>query len=98
MLLDININIIYTCRGLKTICIKVPLLSLCILSMDEIEKILVSLIEKRLVKQKVKGESLVQVSSGLTNGLWSQSNKFTGATEENIRKRDEKERKDRIKK
>ena len=56
------------------------------LEADEIEKILVSLIEKRLVKQKVKGESLVQVSSGLTNGLWSQSNKFTGATEENIRK------------
>ena len=56
------------------------------LEADEIEKILVSLIEKRLVKQKVKGEALVQVSSGLSNGLWGHSNKFTGATEDDIRK------------
>jgi len=56
------------------------------LEADEIEKILVSLIEKRLVKQKVKGEALVQVSSGMSNKLWDQGSKFTGATEEEIRK------------
>ena len=56
------------------------------LEADEIEKILVSLIEKRLVKQKVKGEALVQVSSGISNRLWNQGSKFTGATDEDIRK------------
>jgi len=56
------------------------------LEADEIEKILVSLIEKRLVKQKVKGEALVQVSSAMSNGLWNQGSKFTGATEDEIRK------------
>jgi hypothetical protein len=56
------------------------------LEADEIEKILVSLIEKRLVKQKVKGEALVQVSSGMTNGMWNQGSKFTGATEDEVKK------------
>jgi hypothetical protein len=56
------------------------------LEADEIEKILVSLIEKRLVKQKVKGEALVQVSSGMSNKLWNQGSKFTGATDEEVRK------------
>jgi len=56
------------------------------LEADEIEKILVSLIEKRLVKQKVKGEALVQVSSGISNRLWNQGNNFTGATQDEIRK------------
>ena len=37
---------------------------------DEIEAILVSLVEKRLIKQKVKGEALVQVASSMSNGLW----------------------------
>jgi predicted lactoylglutathione lyase len=52
---------------------------------DEIEKILVSLIEKRFIKQKVKGESLVQVSSSMTNGMWSTPT-FQKATDEDIRK------------
>jgi hypothetical protein len=37
---------------------------------DEIEAILVALVEKRLIKQKVKGEPLVQVASSMSNGLW----------------------------
>ncbi len=52
---------------------------------DEIEKILVSLIEKRFIKQKVKGEALVQVSSSMTNGMWSTPT-FQKATDEEIRK------------
>ena len=52
---------------------------------DDIEKILVSLIEKRFIKQKVKGEALVQVSSAMTNGIWSTPT-FKKATAEEIRK------------
>ena len=51
---------------------------------DEIEAILVALVEKRLVKQKVKGEALVQVASSMSNGLWD-SNLKKG-TEAEIRK------------
>jgi len=54
------------------------------LKSDDIEKILVALMEKRLVKQKIKGEALVQVSSAMTNGLWDSGLK--NATEEEIRK------------
>lgn len=56
------------------------------LEADDMEKIMVSLITKRLVKQKVKGEALVQVASSMTNGLWKQSNNFTKATDEEIKK------------
>ena len=52
---------------------------------DDIEKILVSLIEKRFIKQKVKGEPLVQVASTMTNGMWSQPT-FEKATDEQVRK------------
>lgn len=55
------------------------------LKSDDIEKILVSLIEKRLIRQKIKGEALVQVSSAMTNGMWS-TPKFQNATDEEIRK------------
>lgn len=51
---------------------------------DEIESILVALVEKRLIKQKVKGEALVQVASSMSNGLWD-SNLKKG-TEAEIRK------------
>ncbi len=54
------------------------------LKADEIEKILVALVEKRLVKQRVKGESLVQVSSAMTNGIWDRGLKK--ATVEEIQK------------
>jgi hypothetical protein len=40
------------------------------LEADTIEKTLLALFEKRLIKQKVKGEALVQVSSAMTNGIW----------------------------
>ena len=56
------------------------------LEADEIEKILVSLIQKRLIKQKVKGEALVQVASSMTKGMWGAGPQFTKATEEEIRK------------
>ncbi len=52
---------------------------------DDIEKILVSLIEKRFIKQKVKGEPLVQVASTMTNGMWQQPT-FEKATDEEVRK------------
>ena len=48
---------------------------------DEIEAILVSLVEKRLIKQKVKGEALVQVASSMSNGLWD-SNLKKGTKED----------------
>ena len=53
-------------------------LSLHLLS-DDIEKIITSLVEKRIVKQKVKGEALVQVASSMTNGLWDSGFKFEKA-------------------
>jgi hypothetical protein len=49
---------------------------------DDIEKILVALIEKRLVRQKVKGEALVQVASSMSNGLWDSGIRFKAASEE----------------
>ena len=51
---------------------------------DEIESIFVNLIEKRIIKQKIKGEALVQVPSSMTNGLWDRN--FKKATESDILK------------
>ena len=51
---------------------------------DEIEAILVALVEKRLIKQKVKGEALVQVASSMSNGLWD--NNLKKGTKEDILK------------
>ena len=51
---------------------------------DEIESIFVNLIEKRIIKQKIKGEALVQVPSSMTNGLWDGNLKK--ATESDILK------------
>jgi predicted NAD-dependent protein-ADP-ribosyltransferase YbiA (DUF1768 family) len=56
------------------------------LEADEIEKILVSLIQKRLIKQKVKGEALVQVASSMTKGIWGAGPQFTKATDDEVRK------------
>ena len=53
---------------------------------DEIEKIIVSLIEKRLVRQKIKGEALVQVSSAMTNGIWDNQIQFDKADIDQVRK------------
>jgi hypothetical protein len=60
-------------------------LSLHLLS-DDIEKIITSLVEKRIVKQKVKGEALVQVASSMTNGLWDKGFKFEEAQAAEIEK------------
>lgn len=40
------------------------------LEADSIEKILLSIINKRLINQKIKGEALVQVPATMYNGLW----------------------------
>jgi hypothetical protein len=52
------------------------------LKADDIEKMIVSLVEKRLVKQKVKGEALVQVSSAMSNGIWDTELRLKAATQE----------------
>jgi hypothetical protein len=39
-------------------------------SADKIEKLLTSLIEKRLIKQNVVGEPLIQMPSTMFNGIW----------------------------
>jgi len=51
---------------------------------DMIEKMITTLVEKRLIKQKVKGEGLIQVASSMTNGIWDTSLKR--ATKEDILK------------
>jgi len=51
---------------------------------DQIEAIITGLIEKRLIKQKVKGEALVQVASSMSNGLWD--TKLKKGTKEEIMK------------
>jgi hypothetical protein len=42
-------------------------------SADKIEKLLTSLIEKRLIKQNVLGEPLIQMPSSMLNGIWDTS-------------------------
>ena len=49
---------------------------------DEIESIFVNLIEKRIIKQKIKGEALVQVPSSMTNGLWDRNFKKATKSDE----------------
>jgi hypothetical protein len=51
------------------------------LEADTIEKILLSVINKRLIKQKVKGEAFVQVPSSMYNGLWDTKANLKTATE-----------------
>jgi len=60
-------------------------LSLHMLSGD-IEKMITSIVEKRIVKQKVKGEALVQVASAMSNGLWDSGFKFDKANTKDIEK------------
>lgn len=43
------------------------------ISADKIEKLLTSLIEKRLIKQNVVGEPLIQMPSSMFNGIWDTS-------------------------
>jgi predicted kinase len=51
---------------------------------SEIESLIVSMVEKRLVKQKVNGEGLIQVSSAMTNGIWD--SKITATQQKEIEK------------
>jgi hypothetical protein len=53
---------------------------------DAIEKMLLSVLTKRLVKQKVKGEALIQVPSSMYNGLWDRTVKLEKADEEYTKK------------
>jgi hypothetical protein len=52
----------------------------------KIEKLLLSMINKRIIKQKVKGEPLVQVSSALYENTFSAPANLKGATEEEKKK------------
>ena len=53
----------------------------------KIEKLILSLINKRIIKQKVHGEPLVQISSAfLDNGFTTPLNKLTKATDADIKK------------
>jgi len=52
----------------------------------KIEKLLLSLINKRVIKQKVKGEPLVQVSSAFYENNLTESPKFRNATEADKKK------------
>jgi hypothetical protein len=54
------------------------------LEADTIEKMLISVATKRLVKQKVKGEALVQVPSTMYNGLWDNTVRFDKANPEEV--------------
>jgi len=53
------------------------------LSADKIEKLLVSVVQKRLINQKITGETLVQVSGV---GFENANNNMRNATEEEIKK------------
>jgi len=52
----------------------------------KIEKLLLSLINKRIIKQKVKGEPLIQVSSALYEGNFTGMPTFENPTDEEIKK------------
>ena len=56
------------------------------LDTETIENIVMSLIEKRLVRQKVNGEALVQVANSMWNGTWdvTQGNKFANLSKEEL--------------
>jgi ribonuclease HI len=56
------------------------------LEADTIEKMILAVITKRLIKQKVKGEPLIQVPSTMWNGLWDQKANLKKATKEEIKK------------
>jgi len=56
------------------------------LEADTIERMLLSVLTKRLIRQKVKGEALVQVPSTMYNGLWDQTVQFDKASEKDKKK------------
>jgi hypothetical protein len=56
------------------------------LEADTIERMLLSVLTKRLIRQKVKGEALIQVPSSMYNGLWDQTVKFDKANNDDVKK------------
>ena len=56
------------------------------LEADTIEKMLLAVLTKRLIRQKVKGEALVQVPSTMYNGLWDGYVKFDKANKDDVKK------------
>jgi len=56
------------------------------LEAETIEKTLLAIINKRLIKQKVNGEALVQVPSTMYNGLWDKMVKVDRADKDQVRK------------
>ena len=56
------------------------------LEADTIERMLLSILTKRLVKQKVKGEALVQVPNTMYNGLWDNIVQFDKTNKDEVRK------------
>ena len=52
---------------------------------DKIEAILTALIEKRLIKQEVTGEALVQMPASMYNGIWDQTPEVLGANDPRIK-------------
>ena len=56
------------------------------LEADTIERMVLSVLTKRLIRQKVKGEALVQVPSTMYNGLWDQTVQFDKASEADKKK------------
>jgi protein-tyrosine-phosphatase len=54
---------------------------------NKIEKLILSVINKRLIRQKVKGEPLVQVSSSMYDGVFKQTQpKFNKASDADVKK------------
>lgn len=56
------------------------------LSTDKIEKLLNALVVKRLIKQTVKGEGLIQISGALFENFGSTDRNHTNPTEEELKK------------
>ena len=56
------------------------------LEADTIERMLLSVLTKRLIRQKVKGEALIQVPSTMYNGLWDNTVKFDKANDDDVKK------------
>jgi hypothetical protein len=56
------------------------------LEADTIEKMLLAVLTKRLIRQKVKGEALVQVPSSMYNGLWDGYVQFDKANKDDVKR------------
>lgn len=56
------------------------------LDTDTIEKIVMSIVDKKLIKQKVNGDALVQVANSMWNGTWdvTQGNKFANLSKDEL--------------